>query len=160
MEFDYLHESEELVLRTQAKQPCALLWQVLAEQGFTLHEDVFSLDRPKKPPIPVWQTDSFVSVDILDDGTEVFEREDQWNKVVLKYLLASQPRSGIPIFVRAAFALSNCLSIPVLFKGNLITMNDLERRLTEFADELRDRLGEPGTESVAIFIESTYPRRS
>lgn len=159
MEFDYLHEVEDVVLTSYAKRPCAALWNLFSEQGFTLYEDVFSLDRPRKPKLPLWQSEAFVDVDIFSDENPIYEPDEEWNKVVLKYLLATQPRSGIAIFSKHASEISARLDIPMTFKGKVVTSEELEKQLNNFADELTAQVGEPGSEDVAIVIQSTYPRR-
>jgi hypothetical protein len=158
MDFDYLHEVEDVILQSETKRPCAPLWKLLKAQGFTLYEDVFSLDRPKKPKFPIWQSEAFVDVEILNDETEVYDPEDEWNRVVLKYLLATQPRAGIPVFVKEASGISTHLGLPMMFRGKFVTVEELEKQLNTNADELTAQLGEPGSEDVAIVIESTYPR--
>jgi len=158
MEFDYLHEVEDVVLHAENKRPCAELWKMFKAQGFTLYEDVFSLDRPKKPKSPIWQSETFVDVDVFNDKTPVYEPEEEWNKVVLKYLLATQPRAGIAVFARQASEISAHLGLPMMLRGNLVTREGLEKQLNTFADELTVQLGEPGSEDVAIVIQSTYPR--
>jgi hypothetical protein len=44
------------------------------------------------------------------------------------------------------------------YKGRVVSGQQLKQALSDCADELRLNVGEPGTESVAIYIESTYPR--
>ena len=157
MDFEYLHEVEDVILQSETKRPCAPLWNLLKAQGFTLYEDVFSLGRPKKPKFPIWQSEAFVDVEILNDETE-YEPEDEWNKVVLKYLLATQPRAGITVFVKQASEISAHLGLPMMFRGKFVTVEELEKHLNTHADELTAQLGEPGSGDVAIVIESSYPR--
>ncbi|MFO0810491.1 MAG: hypothetical protein U0746_17840 [Gemmataceae bacterium] len=157
--FDYLHEVEEVILHSDTKQPCTNLWRLLKQQGFTQHDDVFSLDRPKNTLMPMWQTRTIVAVHIYDDSEEVYDTDDEWNQLVFKYMLATQPREGIAAFVSHVAALSERLNIPMKFRGNLVTRGELEGQLARFADDLTSQVDAPGSESVAIVIESTYPRR-
>lgn len=159
MTFDDLHEAEDVTFASDKKQACLSLWKILKTSGFTLHEDVFSLDRPKKPPLPIWQSESFVEVSILNDNEEVYESSGEWNKLVLRYLLATQPRQGIPTFAKTAATLSERLGIPMVFHGKPVTIEELEANLNRFAGEVTANLGEPGSEEVAILIRATYPRR-
>jgi hypothetical protein len=159
MDFEYLHEVEDVLLTSNTKRSCAVLWTLFREQGFTLYEDVFSLDRPKKPKLPLWQSEAFVDVDIFNDETPIYEPEKEWNRIVLKYLLATQPRFGIAVFSKNAAEISARLSIPMIFRGKLVIRDELEKHLNIIADELTAQLGEPGSEDVAIVIQSTYPRR-
>jgi hypothetical protein len=159
MDFDYLHEAEDVVLQSDTYRPCTPLWTMFTERGFTLYQDVFALDRPKKPRIPVWQSETIVSVHVFSDDKEIYEPEDQWNRVVLTYLLATQPRIGIPVFARQASEISAHLGLPMMFRGKIVALEELEKHLNRFADELTARLGEPGSEDVAILIQLTYPRK-
>lgn len=158
-DYDYLHEAEDVVLRSENDRPCGALWKLLRAQGFTLHEDVFSFDRPTNPPLPIWQSDAFVEVDICNNETELHDPEDKWNKILLTYLLATQPRSGIPVFSRKASDISASLALPMTLRGKVVGAEELEECLNRFADELAVQVGEPGSEDVAIVIRSTYPRR-
>jgi hypothetical protein len=45
------------------------------------------------------------------------------------------------------------------YRGKVVSAQQLTEALLDCADELRLNVGEPGTEPVAIFIESTYPRK-
>lgn len=102
---------------------------------------------------------SLVAVYIFNDEVEVYEPEVQWNKLVLKYLLATQPRAGILLFSTHVTEISKRLNIPMTFRGKLVTHEELERSLNSIADELTAEIGEPGSQDVAIVIESTYPRK-
>lgn len=159
MDYGFLHEAEDVVLRSENERSCAALWNLLQTQGFTLHGDVFSFDRPTKPPLPIWQSETFVEVDILNNETEVYDPEDKWNKIVLKYLLATQPRSSILVFSRKVTEVSASLALPMTMRGKVVGAEELEECLNRFADELAVQVGEPGSEDVAIVIQSTYPRR-
>lgn len=50
-------------------RPCAGLWATLLELGYSLDEDIFSFDRKESKPI--WQSESFVEVEILLAGLEL-----------------------------------------------------------------------------------------
>ena len=106
MDYDYLHEVEEVILLSDTKRPCDTLWSLFESQGFTLHDDVFSFDRPMTPPPSPWQAITLIAVHIFDDEIEIYDSDGQWNKVVLKYLLATQPRSGIATFSKQASSIS------------------------------------------------------
>lgn len=158
MNFDDLHEVEEVILQAGSYRACKTLWPLLLELGYTLRDDIFSINRAKKPPTPIWQTKTLVSVYIHFDDSEVYSLEDRWNSISLKYLLATQPRTGISMFTKHAADLAGRLSIPLVYKGNEVTQDRLNALFEAIADEVTEQIAEPGSEDLAIVIESTYPR--
>jgi hypothetical protein len=157
MKYDFLHEAEEVYLRSDAPGQCSVIHSILEQLGYTLHEDVYSLERPG--PAPLWQSESFVHVDILSGASEVYQPWETWDTVKLVYLLATLPSDGITIFVASVSEVSRLLGIPMTYRGKVVSAQQLTEALLDCADELRLNVGEPGTEPVAIFIESTYPRK-
>ena len=157
MNYDYLHETE--TVRFEADQPrsCRDLARILRRLGFTRHEDVFSLDR--KGRIEPWEFSSWADVDMLLNGEETFNLGGQWDTVNLVYLLATLPREGISTFVTAATQVSESLGLPMKYKDQVVGAKELEEALNACADELEREVGEPGSQTVNIFIQSTYPRR-
>lgn len=157
MNYDYLHESETVSLQTPSPRSCNELVPVLQTLGFTLHEDIFSLDRVGS--IPPWQSSSWVDVDLFLRGTEINDLSAQWDTIKLVYLLATLPREGISTFVASATKLSGLLGLPMMYKDQVVSAKELEAAFNDCADELEREVADPGSETVAIFIESTYPRR-
>ena len=156
MDYDFLHEAEDVYLVSDVPRRCSVIHSILAQLGYTLHEDVYSLERPG--PTPLWQSESFVHVDILSGPSEVYQPWETWDTVKLVYLLATLPSDGITTFVASVSQVSRLLEIPMTYAGKVVSAIQLEQALLRCADELRVNVGEPGAESVAIFIESTYPR--
>ena len=157
MNYDYLHETEEIVLKPAQPQSSRTLWTLLEEQGFTLFEDLFAFNRPKRDVLP-WQSDEIASVDIYLQDEPVYDPKGHWDKLVLQYLLATQPRSGISVFVERTSQIAEKLGLTMTYRGKAITTRELEECLNSAADELSSAVGEPGGEYMAILIESTYPR--
>jgi hypothetical protein len=157
--YEFLHECEEVIILSYVNIECKYLWPVLKDQGFTLHGDVFSFDRPNIGR-PIWQAESYCDVHIYEGEKDIYYKSkySHFNKIVLKYLLATQPRKGILVFSECAERLSKTLGLAMTFRGSIISREELTSTLQRFADELAAALGEPGSEEVAIFIESTYPR--
>lgn len=158
MDYDFLHEAEDVVLQAEQERPCEELWTLFLEQGFTLYDDVFGLAHPKKPKLPLWQSEEFVSVSIYNGDREIYDSDDRWTKVVLSYMLATQPRSGIEVFAKHVAIIAERLKIPPTYRGQTINEDELKRLLHHCADELTEHLSEPGSKEVSIFIHSTYPR--
>ncbi len=156
MKYDYLHESETVCLHANTPRPCNEVVSVLEELGFTLHEDIFTLDRAGS--IPPWESSSWVHVDFFLGEKEIYDLSAQWDTIKLVYLLATIPREGISKFVASASRLSMSLGVPMTYKDRVVTEKELEAALNDCADELEREVADPGSETVAIFIESTYPR--
>ncbi len=151
-------QSVEVVLEPSQGQSVAALWRLLREEGFKLRGLGFEVRRPKKPAIPIWQSDSYVSAYIYHDDTELFENRGQWNRLALKYLIATQPRSGIPIFSEYSSKLALRLNLPMKVDDVVISQTDLELHLNKTADEITQLVGEPGSKEVRIAVERWYAR--
>jgi len=156
MDYDFLHEAEEVYLVSDVPRRCSIIHSILVQLGYTLHEDVYSLDR--QGHLPPWQSEAFVDVYVMVGESEVFEPSEAWDTVKLVYLLATLPSDGITTFVASVSQVSHLLRLPMTYRGKVVTALELEQALVGCADELRRNVGEPGTESVAIYVESTYPR--
>jgi hypothetical protein len=155
MKYDYLHEKETVHLKDVNPRPWTEIAAALASLGFTLNDDNYSLDR--KDHVHAWQTDSYVWMIVFLNDQEVFE--EQWNRIELRYLLATLPQDGIKVFTEKVSGLAAKLKLSMIYNGEPVTKQALETKLNACATELAENLGEPGSEEVAIFIESTYPRR-
>jgi hypothetical protein len=155
MKYDYLHEKETVHLKDATPRPWTEIAAALASLGFTLNDDNYSFDR--KDHVYAWQTDSYVWMIVFRNDQEVFE--EQWNRIELRYLLATLPKDGIKVFTEKVSELAAKLKLSMIYNGEPVTKQALETKLNACAKELTENLGEPGSEEVAIFIESTYPRR-
>lgn len=159
MKFNYLHESEDVQLVSEQLRPSSELWELFVRYGFTLHGEVFSFDRPKKTKISPWQSKTIVAVYIFQADQDVYDSDEQWNRITLRYLLATLPRELISVFVEKAEIISRKLNLPLLYQGRTVLPNDLSSIFNSLADELSQNIASPGGEDLAIVIESTYPRR-
>ena len=92
-EYAYLHEAEDVWLISNTVRWCAELPPVLTGLGFELDEDVFTIDRPGK--LPLWQSRSIVAVQVLRGDREIYDEHAQWDRVKLKYLLATLPPEAL-----------------------------------------------------------------
>jgi hypothetical protein len=159
MSYEYLHEVETVELRSSTLRTVSELLPVLERLGFTLHDDVVSLDR--NGTIPPWQHSSIIEVEVLCNDHEVtgFE-EGEWNAIRLKYLFASLPFELVDQFVEVALKLSRKLATSVSFRGTNVNVGDLKDRFDQIRDEVLSETGEDaGSEGLAIVIHGTYPRR-
>ncbi len=114
--YDHLHELEIVTFRSGKPRPRKELLRVFGSQGFTLHDDVFSLDRlGKQPP---WQHSSFVELEVRYQNEEVFGFEEGvWDELRLKYLFAFLPFECVEEFMRSVEATSQHLGISPEFRG-------------------------------------------
>lgn len=94
-----------------------------------MYDDAFSLDRPKEPKFPIWQSETFVDVDIFNDRTAVHEAEEQWNRVTL----VSSGNSTLGRYfclARQASELSAHLGLPMIFRGDVVSIEELEKHIS------------------------------
>ena len=158
MKYDYLHEYEDVFFRPASPSPCAKLWTLLKSAKCTLNDESFTFDRESRPKLPEWQSETIFSVHIYSDGTEVFDANEEWDLLKCRYLLATQPARYIVVFVDKIEAFSRALGLPIIYKGDEVTIESLKSTLMKIADQLTIDIAEPGSEDLAIVIESTYPR--
>lgn len=159
MDYSYLHEIECVELRSVTPRRAVELIPVFKQCGFTFHDDVVSLDR--KGRVPPWQHPSIVEVEVQRSGEEVFGfEEEEWDTIQLKYLFASLPFELVDEFVESVMAVSNQLGITPTRHGKEVSADGLRLAFAELREELiREAGDDAGSEGLAIFIHSTYPRR-
>lgn len=159
MTYEYLHELEQVEITTPNRRPLAELLPLFLQLGFTLHDDVVSLDRKGK--IPPWQHSSIVEVETRCNGEEVFGfKEGVWDSILLRYLFATLPYELTDTFVDVTYAVSRKLSLPVKLRGVEIDEVMLRECFSKIREDLTSETGmDAGSEELAIWIHSTYPRR-
>ncbi|KAA5543865.1 hypothetical protein FYK55_11900 [Roseiconus nitratireducens] len=159
IDYSYLHEIEFIEFKTKIPRSRQSLAQCLLREGFTLHDDLFCVDRTDK--VPPWQHPSIIETSVIDQQDEVYDySEGVWDCLQLKYLLAFLPFDFAGQFVECAQRLSERLNIRPEYGGRIITAKALYAKLETAKSEVLKETGElPGTENLAIFIQSTYPRR-
>ena len=156
-EYDYLHETEDVWLVPDQPRRASELWAVLPKAGLSLADDIFVLDRATK--IPLWQARSVVAVHVLLGQEEIYEEDGVWDRLRLRYLLATLPAENVSAFVETAARVSALLNLPMTYRGRVVNPEELRSSLDRAVDELRESIGEPGSREVAATIEMTYPRR-
>ena len=159
MDYEKLHEVEVVTLRSESPRPLSELLPIFTSQGFTLHDDVVSLDRGDQ--VPPWQHAAVVEVECQLEGQEVFGfDEGEWDAVLLKYLFASLPYQCVDQFIDVVDAISKRLGLQPEFHGRLVDRESLKEEFDRIRNELILETGEEaGSEQLAILIQSTYPRR-
>src|SRR5262249_6750946 len=102
-----------------------------------------------------------VEVEVRYHNEEVFGFGDgEWDELRLKYLFASLPFEASEQFIRSVAITSEHLRIASEFRGQITDALRLRKDFEEIRADLVSAIGdEPGSESLAILIQSTYPRR-
>jgi hypothetical protein len=154
--YEYLHPAEDVWLVPDGRRECTELWRLMPSVGFELDDDVFVIDR--KGRLPIWQSRSIVSAYVFLGEQEIYEEEAHWDRIRLRYLLATLPADLIPLFVDKAAALAGVLRLPMVYRGQAVDAASLMGRLELCAQELREAVGEPGSREVAIAVKTSYPR--
>lgn len=160
MDYGFLHEVEVVRFRPETPRPLAELLPVFEAQGFRLDDDVLTLDRPdSRAP---WQPTSIVEVKIYNDDDELFGFDDgvEWTSLALEYIFASLPFVFAEKFATIVQVTAEKLDLIPELRGEPTDYFKLLAALDDARQELESRTGEqPGSEGLAIYIQSTYPRR-
>lgn len=157
IDLERLHEVVSVTLEPAELRQSSELASCLSSLGFSNHGDLFSLDR--RDSVPPWQHASIVEVYVYRSGEVVYD-EKGWDKIRLDYLFAFLPVELSDVFIDVAFAVSDVLGVPVLYRKEVVERDELASALKRFSDELMEDWYEtPGSEELAILIAGTYPRR-
>ena len=157
------HESEVIEFRSPVSKPCSELWKSLKDTGFNLAEDVWFLQRDE--PVENWQSVSYGSVSVFFQNEELFltteeandpDEKPQWDKVEIKYLLATLPEEMVDRFVAKIESLAVKLELPIRYKNEEISAANLGYKLHAFCRELDEEFGGPGSKIIRQFIELHY----
>lgn len=152
------HELEEVILESPSVRKVPELSKILRSLGFTLHEDVFSLDR--SDDVAAWQSDSIVEVQLVFNERETFNLKGKWNSIRLQYYLATLPVELGSIFLDTVHKIAQALNLPMRFRGEVVSVEQLRAIFDRYSKELVNDLGEsPGSEGLAIMIHEAYHRR-
>lgn len=156
---DYLkfHEIESIYFRPASSRAWPELAECLKGEGFTFEGDVFYKVRTGR--IPPWQHKMIAEVRIFLDGVEVYGRGSRWDLLRIDYLFAYLPAECIEDFMRIVGSVANRLGLRPELNGAIVSSGDLRAAFDNFARDLMCELAEePGTEALAAYLASTYPR--
>jgi hypothetical protein len=153
----FLHEVEFISFTPERPRKVLDVVKFLRTAAFTVAGDVCYLKRKEK--IPLWQHSATVEVKFFWLGEEQFDFRSNWDRLHLEYLFASLPQENTAEFVSRVEDTAAFLKLPPLYQGMETSREAIERMFATCADDLRRELGEsPGSESLAIYIQGTYPR--
>lgn len=131
--------------------------RILREMGAILDYDVYSF--PRKDNHPIWQSESYAYVDLYINGNRV-DAQDEVDRLKLIYPMATIPTQFITRFVEVTIELSDRLNVTPKFEDQKVDMSGLTKIFDKIVSELMTTWGEePGSESLAILIESNFGRR-
>jgi len=158
-DYSHLHEEEVVSFCAPNPRPVAELLELFLAQGFTLHDDVLCLDRSNRGQ--PWQSSSIVAVEVSCRGKEIFGFEEgEWDEVKLKYLFAYLPFELTERFFVVIETTGRELGMGPQRNGKPTSIDALRADFQAFKTQLLAEVGdEPGSESAAIVIQYTYPRK-
>ena len=156
--FAYLHEVETVTFRPSTQRPLREAKVALAACGFARHDDVMSLDRDR--PFPVWQHSSIAEIEFRLAGREVFGfARGQWDCMHVEYLFSSLPFECLTVFLNTISAVADLFHIQPEYMSETMSVPSIRDAMLRHREELLENTGEePGSEALAIFVNSTYPR--
>lgn len=159
MNYTHFHERKDVWLNSPERKSCSQLWRIFNKTGFKRNENIYSFDRSKDENIEIWETDTIVGVEVFNGEQPVYYGDKNWTRINFYYLLPSLPRNHIHTFCLIVKSISESLILPIHYDEQIILSQQLENKLEKWADEVTETIGEPGSESAAILIEMTYPRK-
>ncbi len=96
--FSNLHEAETIYLKAEIPLPCKELDAVLRDMGFKNEDETFYLDR--KDVVREWQSKEIAMLEVYREKDRLEDLTSGiWNLLTVEFLLATVPRSCIPVFL-------------------------------------------------------------
>lgn len=163
---DIYHEKETVTLVSKEPLSRETLHKYLKNRNFKSEDDFYYLDR--KDRAKPWQAISVLTVDLTMNGEPVYETEkdmeesacSSWDQLNLSYLMASLPEKYMEVICDEIFLLCQHFDLTCNHKGVVFDQYSLFDCFKEYAKELTENYGSPGSEDLAFIIQATYPRNS
>lgn len=147
------HEEKLVTVRLTSSCSAGAGNLLFRKLGFNLHYDVYALAASHAEP---WQSDQIADVSLYFDGAEV-DAQDDFDQIVMSYLLASRPSSDIDLFLDLVEKVTSEFDGTFEYTGREMTIRDVRSEFVSCVDSLLKEWGEePGSESLAIMIEENY----
>jgi hypothetical protein len=157
IDYSKLHESESVHLQLGRHVSVAELRTHFVEAGFREADDFFYL--PRQDNCRPWQSEEIATADFFD-GDQQVECEGICDRVHFSYLFASLPAEHIATFISALGWFRDALGGELEHRGERLDLEGLRSRFDSYRQDLLDEVYEhPGSESLAILIHESYPRR-
>lgn len=162
-----LHECESVSLRLpHSVNPDGIL-QSLSKMGFKACDDFCFL--PRKDKVPPWQGEHVTTVTFYLDDSEVhhdFDADDDeeaahlCNRLVFDFLFATHPPAIADDFLKCLRSVHAELGGTLEHHGRIFSADEVERSFALYREDIWNELAEvPGSEFLAQFIASSYPRQ-
>jgi hypothetical protein len=159
MKEDRWHQEIVVSLKVE-KLMFSELAKILNRLGYSTDEsgEVFFCARQDR--VEQWQTETLVTVSVFNNDIELDyydDEEQEINKIELGYLLPWQPIENADIFVSKVWELSGELATRVLLDEKNIEKESLLLLISNYANDLKERLEPPGGEFLAQAIAQDLP---
>lgn len=162
-----LHECESVSLRLPHSVSPEVILKSLSKLGFKACDDFCFL--PRKDKTSPWQSENVTTVTFhLDDSGvhHYFDADDEEKKVarlcnhlVFDYLFATQPTAIADEFLKCLRSVHAALGGIIEHGGGSTSIDEIGQSFAHYHEDIWNELAEvPGSEFLAQFIASTYPR--
>lgn len=157
IDYSKLHESESVHLLLGRRVPVAELRTHFIEAGFVEEDDFFFL--PRQDGQHPWQSEDIVTADFFD-GDQQVDCEGICDRVHFSYLFASLPATHIATFISTLGWFRGALGGELEHRSEKLDPDGVRSKFDGYLRDLIDEIYEqPGSESLAILIQDSYPRR-
>jgi hypothetical protein len=157
IDYSKLHESESVHLLLGHRVLVAELRPHFIEAGFTEEDDFFFL--PRQDGCYPWQSNDIVTVDFFDGDRQV-DCDGVCDRAHFNYLFASLPAAHIATFVSTLGWFRGVLGGELEHRSEMLDPDGVRSKFDGYIRDLLDEVNEqPGSESLAILIQDSYPRR-
>lgn len=147
---DDFHEEKLVTVRLTSSCSAGAGNLLFRKLGFNLHYDVYAFAASHAEP---WQSDQIADVSLYSDDVEV-DAQDDFDQIVMSFLLASRPSSDIDLFLTLVERVSFEFGGTIEYAGRVMTISDIRSEFKSCVDSLLKEWGEePGSESLALMIE-------
>ena len=152
---DDFHEDKLVTIRLTSSCSAGAGNLLFRKMGFNLHYDVYAFAASHAEP---WQSDQIADVSLYSDDVEV-DAQDDFDQIVMSFLLASRPSSDIDLFLNLVERVTSEFGGTIEYAGRVMTIGDIKSEFMSCVDSLLKEWGEePGSESLALMIEDKYSR--
>lgn len=161
---DYIEEEIEINLMSDHRQSRKDLHMFLLTLGCKSEDYLYFL--PRSDDVKPWQIDVLFTLETRiignenrDCGDEVAKDESlEWDEISIRYLISSIPRNNIEKLIYNLELLVAKFDLYIIFrKKSIANAEALKTNISYIFDEIESLFGTPGSEDLAILIESQYP---
>ncbi|MEH6448307.1 MAG: hypothetical protein V7765_06515 [Oleispira sp.] len=148
-----LHESKNINISLSETIGAGKGNRLFRELGAILHYDVYSFEASENE---IWQSESILDIELRRDGVEV-DAQDDFNQIILFYLLASRPSSDQTKALNLVSKVISTFNGNASYLGQPFSVDSVQGNWDEANDFLLKEWGEePGSESLRRMIEENH----